>query len=408
MVETVASSAHSFAPRQHTSWWRAMLPLILVLLLAACGAGATTSSGPTATPTPTPPSENLTYIGGDGNIWQLRLPEGSAVHLTTDAHPGTVTYSGLAWSPDGTLLAVLRVAHSGQSTTSGLVVLRPNGQVVLQVPLPASPYGHPFAWSPNSHYIAYRILTSRDSSSRALLVLLDARSGALHKALTYPFQQGCRGSHTPLLAAINQLHQVDGGIDTFGWAPDGDAVLASAGCSNESSVRIDLTSGAVTTGFPRGATFQPGGDFLLGVWSSGSGTPVLGLRDDTNDYVRSLATVSVTSSAHIPLLAGLAVWTANGNQIFFEHADGIWHVGADGSGARAVVAGTPLDSQHAATIELAPAIAPDLRMVVYCELKGMDTSKSSITRTWYVAAADGSNPSVLPDVTTESVWQPLP
>ncbi|MGH2515707.1 MAG: hypothetical protein ACRDHP_08630, partial [Ktedonobacterales bacterium] len=97
-----------------------------------------------------------------------------------------------------------------------------------------------------------------------------------------------------------------------------------------------------------------------------------------------------------------------GSQVYYEHADGIWRIGADGSGAHAIVAGTPLDSQHAATVELAPAVSPDGRMLAYCELQGADTPTGPIARTWYLAAPDGSNPAILPDITTEAVWQPLP
>lgn len=414
MAETVARSAHSSACHPHQGWRLAPLPLLLVLLallallLAACGTGATARPDLNVTPTPSPSPQYLTYIGADGNIWQLSLPEGSAVQLTTDAHPGAVAYSGLAWSPDGKLLAVLRVTHSSQSQTAELVVLRADGQPILQAPLLDVPYNHPFVWSPNSRYIAYRILPSRMSSSQALLVLLDARSGALRKALTYPFHLGCSGSPTAVRAAINQIHQTAGGIDTFDWTPDGNAVLTSSGCSNDSSLRVDIASGGVTSGYPRGAAFQPGGDLLLGVWSSGGSTTVLGLRDGDNGFVRALTTEAASAASHYPLLAGQAIWAANGHEVFYEHTDGIWHVGDNGSGAGAVVAGTALDSHHVATIDLAPAISPDGSMLVYCELKGSDTPSGTVTRTWYLAAPDGSNPAILPDVTTEAVWQPLP
>ncbi|HLZ22668.1 MAG TPA: hypothetical protein VKQ30_11155 [Ktedonobacterales bacterium] len=383
-----------------------MLPMLLALLLSACGTGATAHSTLYTTPTPGPQNEYLAYIGAGGNIWRLSLPEGSTVQLTTDARPAAVVYSGLAWSPDGKLLAALRITHSNQNENAQLVVLRADGQNMLQAPLLAAPYGRPFAWSPNSRYIAYRILAARTSSSQALLVLLDARSGALHKALTYPFQQGCRGRYTTLLAAINQLHFTGSGIDTFGWTPDGNAMLASASCANDASLRIDLSSGTFTSGYPRGAVFQPGGNLLLGVWGAGSSTPVLELRDGTNALVRDLVTGSATSAARYPILAGQAVWTANGSQIYYEHADSIWRIDADGSNAHAIVTGTALDTQHTATVELAPAVSPDGRMLIYCELKGTDTASGTVERTWYLAAPDGANSAVLPDVTTEAVWQP--
>ncbi|HLZ21664.1 MAG TPA: hypothetical protein VKQ30_06045, partial [Ktedonobacterales bacterium] len=84
-----------------------MLPMLLALLLTACGTGTTAHSTLYTTPTPGPQNEYLAYIGAGGNIWRLSLPEGSTVQLTTDARPAAVVYSGLAWSPDGKLLAAL-------------------------------------------------------------------------------------------------------------------------------------------------------------------------------------------------------------------------------------------------------------------------------------------------------------
>lgn len=387
--------------------WGAVVLLMLTLLLAACGSSATAGPNLDATPTPGPKPEYLTYIGTDGNVWQLSLPAGSAIQLTDDARSGTVTYSGLAWSPDGKQLAVLRIARSGQTIVPQLVVLRPDGQIVLQTPLLAVPYGHAFAWSPNSNYIVYRILGSRTSSTQALLDMLDARSGALHKALTYPFQQGCGGTFTALHAAINRFHQADGGIDTFEWTPDANAVLVSAGCSNDSALRIDLNTGSVTPGYPRGATFQPGSNVLLGVWNGENDSPDLGLRDTDNDIVRELTTESVSSPERYPVVAGEAFWAATGSQVYYEHADGIWRIGADGSGARAVVVGTTLDNKHHATVELSPLLSPNGQMLVYCELTGTDTPAGSVSYAWYLAAPDGTNPAVLPDITTGAAWQPV-
>ena len=380
--------------------------LLLALLFAACGAPATAHPTLYATPTPGPQTQFLAYVGGDGNVWRLALPDGIATQLTADAHPGVVTYSGPAWSPDGKLLAVLRVTRSGHTTTSALIVLRPSGQIVLQAPLLDVPYSHSFAWSPNSRYIAYRILVSR-SSGQALLVVVDAHSGALHKALTYPFRQGCGGSSTSLRAGIYQLHATIGGIDTFTWTPDGHAILASAGCSNDSSLRIDLASGDVAPGYPRGATFQPGGSLILGLWSAEDNALVLGLRDADNSDVRTLATDAPSAFSRYPLLAGQAIWSADGRVVYYEHADGIWRINADASGAHVIVPGTALDSRHSATIELAPALSPNGQMLVYCELQGTDAPGGTVRRTWYLAAPDGSNPAVLPDVTTAAVWQPL-
>ncbi|MGH2517301.1 MAG: TolB family protein, partial [Ktedonobacterales bacterium] len=308
--------------RRCAARWGALAPLLLAVLLAACGPSATAHPNLFTTPTPSPRSADLTYIGADGNIWQLSLPEGSAVQLTSDARPHAITYSGLTWSPDGKLLATVRVTYSSQNSATQLVVLRADGQIVMQAPLFAVPYSHAFVWSPDSRYIAYRLLEARTSSSQALLVVLDTHSGALHKALTYPFQQGCAATHTALSANINAIHQTDGGIDTFGWVPDGRAVLASAGCSNDSSLRIDISSGSVTTGYPRGTTFQPIGNLLLGVWNAGGSAPVLGLRDDANGFVRDLILETAPSSAHFSILAGQAIWSATGSQVYYEYADG--------------------------------------------------------------------------------------
>lgn len=403
MSDCESSTAHHGAPRRAA----AIVVLALALLLAACGSGAADHVQLYATPTPGPQAQFLAYVGGDGNLWRLTLPDGIAIQLTTDAHPATVTYSHPAWSPDGKLLAVLRVTHSGNTATSELTVLRPNGQVTLQVPLLDIPYNHAFAWSPNSRYIAYRILTTHPASGQALLVILDARSGALHKALRYPFRQGCSGSPTALRAGIYQIHAAVGGVDTFTWTPDGRAVLASSGCSNDSSLLIDVSRGSVVSGYPRGASFQPGGSLMLGSWSAEDNAPVLGLRDATNTTARALATGALSASSRYPILIGQAAWSADGRRIYYERTDGIWRVNSDGSGAREIVPGTALDSHHAATVELAPALSPNGQMLLYCELQGMDTSSGSVRRAWYLAAPDGSNPAVLPDVTTDAVWQPL-
>lgn len=402
MADSEPITAHPGARRRPVG----LLVLLVAFLLTGCGVGTPAHVDLYATPTPGPQSQFLTYLGEDGNVWQLSLPEGSAVQLTSDASPGMIVYSGLAWSPDGKYLAVLRIARSSHIMMPELILLRPSGQVVMQAPLLDVPYGHPFAWAPDSRYIAYRVLASRSSSSQALLVVLDAHSGALHKALTYPFQQGCRRARTALRSAIDQIHQTAGGIDTFDWTPDGRSILASASCAGESSLRIEISSGSVIPGYPLGASFQPRGTLILGVWNANSALPVLGVADGTSLLIRDLAPESVASPGLYPVLAGEATWAANGRDVYFEHTDGIWHVNADGSGAKAIVAGTALDNHRTAIVALAPAISPDNRMLAYCELYGQDTGGEAVTRTWYVAGSDGSNPAVLPDITSEAIWQP--
>src|SRR5215472_4299035 len=72
------------------------LALLWLLALGACSTGVVTPQT-----TPKASSRELTFIGSDGNVWEMAWPQGTPKHLTNDAQAGQIRYSGLAWSPDG-------------------------------------------------------------------------------------------------------------------------------------------------------------------------------------------------------------------------------------------------------------------------------------------------------------------
>ena len=392
--------------------------LVLLGLLALAGCGAT--SGPTTArpaPTATPQAQpaDLTYLGSDGNVWEQAFPQGQARRLTADAQAGSISYRGLAWSPDGTLLAVLRTTGT-TAPQDALLLLAPDGAVKAQAPLPGAPDNRPFAWSPDGTLIAYRTLTNtyaeEDVNGESLhiregnLLLLDGRTGQIVKSLTYhrgPWD--CQNSvNSPLELAVLTAHQAPMGLDTFAWAPDQRTMLLAYGCQNGASAQVDLTTGATTPGFPEDASYQPGGHLILGLLDGGK---TLGLVDVTGNRVGALAQVPPNDFSYLIGL-GQAIWSQDGQTVYFEHHDGIWRNGVDGSGLDTLVSGTTLDSQGQATIALLPQLSPDSRRLLYLQLQGSDevNSAAPVASRWYVAQSDGTHPVPLAQSITEALWRP--
>ncbi len=347
-------------------------------------------AGRNPTPTPLPPPPEVTYIGSDGNVWDMTLPNGTSRQLTNDAQANNnISYFGLAWSPDGKKLAVVRSSGSQDSATNELRILSPTGGVLLHVSLPGGPDNRPFVWSPDGRLIAYRTGAARSNAAGDqfdTLYLFDAQTGRIVKQVTFDRgPTGCGTGPAPLSDAIWNLHHAFEGIDTFSWSPDQQKMLIAYGCSNYRSAQLDLTSGNVTPGYPEGASYQPDGNQILGAdIPSGS----LELLDASGNPVRTLASGS-----------GQAVWSNDGQSVYYEHNNGIWQVSVDGSNAHLIVAGAPPDSQGNETDDVVPQPSPDGKMLLYVQVHGTDRDPSNtVNGQWYIAQVDGTNPAPLPQV----------
>lgn len=387
----------------------------------------TTQPGQTAQPTQPPTPQEIAYIGSDNNVWVMTWPGGTPKQLTNDAQ-GSAAYSSPVWSPDGSLLAVAK----GASTHNGsMVIMKPDGTVVVNVPLPAlNPYDIPFAWSPDSTMLAFRgEVTSIDPTNfigTREILLLDAHTGkTVNNTLTYQVGgvSGCGGGGptSDLMVAIWQADHfsIYEPEDAFDWSPDGHSLLftrtALGTCSRGQGIEVDLSTGATNAPYPLVGSYQPGGNLILGYWSDGT----LGLTDLSANHVRAL--VKPESSANPPqymVTLGRAAWANDGQTVYYEHNDSIWQIGADASNPHQVIAGTAFDSQDNATVQLLPRPSPDGHMLLYLQITGSGRSVDSgdptpqptptipLTSRWYVAQADGSNPMPLPQGVKEAVWRP--
>lgn len=379
---------------------------------------ATATPGQTVASTTTQPPASpleITYIGRDGNIWSMTLPNGTPQQWTNQARNGAIQYSGLAWSPDGSYLAALRtnIAADGTSTYT-LLIFSADGTVLHHISLPGPPDNQLFAWSPDGHTIAYREFTGgNNAGSFDKLLLFDATSGNLMKSVAYFVGKGsgCGGGSTWLLGnAISAQHDVGFGIqvDTLAWAPAQSTILVAYGCNSGAAAQIDLQTGKETPGFPEGASYQPGGNLILGQTGPGA----IGLVDTTGKKVRTLVVnpdvPAYTSSQHYALLVGRALWSQDGQTIYYEYDDSIWQIKIDGTEAHVVVSGTADDSQMQATVEMLGSFSSNGHQLLYIQLKGSadESSRAPVATRWYVAQADGSNPIPLPQGITEAVWQP--
>ncbi len=149
----------------------AVLAVCLALALDACGgddgaaptgsatASATVAPAPSPTPSPTPGtfSEQLSYIGPDGEI-RLVNPDGSANHILSntpcDAGDRVREFS-MAWAPDGSALGY--ICASDLAARQTLLFLDSDGNRTMHVEGVSG-----FRWSPDSTRVAYE--TSAEDS----------------------------------------------------------------------------------------------------------------------------------------------------------------------------------------------------------------------------------------------------
>ncbi len=369
---------------------------------------ATTTPAATTTSTPEPHGPTLAYIGSDNNVWLMEWPNGTPQQLTTDAQ-ANAPYRGLVWSPDGSRLAVTRADK--------LVILKTDGTVVVKIPLPAVPAadtGIPVAWSPDGTRLALpggsTTGGSSDNEVRKLLIL-DVQSGKGVKTLTYESGLGGECGAPPVSDLRGTIQSAE--HLAFFWSPDGQTFLLTRVplglCFGEQGIQITIASGTTDSLYPSEGSYQPGGNLILGYWRDRT----LGLTDRSAVHVRALVPPEQPDPQYV-LGVGLAVWASDGQTVYYEHNDGIWRIEVDGSNARQVVAGTVLDSDKNATVQLVPHPSPDGQMLLYLQAAGSDKgvddpdpppAGSTITQ-WYVAQADGSNPVALPKGVIEAVWRP--
>jgi len=381
-----------------------------------------TGSGAGRSPTPTPlPPPEVTYIGGDGNIWDMTLPKGTPKQLTTDAVVGNpnngvagISYSGLAWSPDGKQLAAVRSASTGGSAE--LFVLKPDGTLLWKQPMPAMSFG-PALWSPDGKSLAYRVSTDQFDQNTGdffgNIVMVDAQTGATEKTVTYnDGPGGCGGGGYPSLQnLISAAHHANGGIDTFSWSPDGQEMLVAYDCLEGEAALVTLSNGTTTVGYPEGASFQPGGHYILGTGVYNQPLQLI-LTDLAGKQVRVLAS-RTGQSGNSPTYAeylGLGAWSSDGQTVYYEYQDGIWRVKVDGSGAQQIIAGTQI-SNGVATAELNPSPSPDGKWLLYLKASGDAVDYNNpATAQWEIAQADGSGAVALPQgavqYSDEAIWRP--
>jgi WD40 repeat protein len=391
-----------------------LLALLGLLALVGC---APTGSTPAAMPTPQPPALELTYIGSDGNVWQMAWPGGTPEQFTNDAQANQVRYSGLAWSPDGARLAVLReTGPLGNPTADLLVLFAPDGRKLAQVTLSGQPENTPLAWSPDGKLIAYRTETGQldpvSGSIKGRLTILDAQTAAAQQTLLYDKGPGggCGGAFPPLQNAVMAAHNAYASVDTFAWTPDQQGLLLARGCGNTGGVLVDLRTGKTTPGYPAGASYQPGSNLLiLGQWHNHA-TITLGLADATGAQQKTLVSETVPQNGPpYDTLIGVATWSRDGQTIYYEHDNSIWSVGANGSNNHQIVAGAPNDSHNQATVVMLPRLSPDGSLLLYLQLRGANGApgSSSVTSQCYVARPDGSHAAPLPPGATGAVWRPV-
>jgi hypothetical protein len=403
------------------------LALLGLVMLAGCASGTPTtqtsstptspppaaSPTPTATPAQQAPSLQLTYIGSNGNVYEMAWPNGTPNQWTTKAQPNQVAYSGMVWSPDGSTLAVLRTTGPTNSPTGyALIEFSSTGDVLHTFTLPAAPYNTPFIWSPDGSEIAYRTLTNQVKSNGDIvgrLTIISAQTGATKETMLYDDGGGgCGGGgFTAMVLALETVHHAYLNLDTFAWTPGQQSILVSRGCGNADSSLVDLTNQTTTAGgYPAGATYQTSNNaIILGLWNNGNST-TLGLGNSTGMEGRVFLTSTFSQTYVIGL--GAPVWTPDGQNIYVEHNNGIWTMDGNGAFVHQVVAGATNDSQGNATVQTLPSISPDGTLLLYLQLHGSNSGiGGTVTYQCYVAHTDGSAATSLPQGASSAVWRPV-
>jgi Tol biopolymer transport system component len=140
------------------------------------------------------------------NIYLVDPKVGSYVNVTPDG----AMYRSPAWSPDGSQLAVDRVARSGDETNEGIFVMNADGtglRRLLDITTPGFAGAGPIHWSPNGTQIAFvriqRFHGGMDVQWIEQLMVMDADGSNVH-ALTSP---------------------EDGQVQSFSWSPDGSQIV---------------------------------------------------------------------------------------------------------------------------------------------------------------------------------------
>jgi TolB protein len=210
--------------------------------------------------------------------------------------------SSPAWSPDGSLLAV--VTH--WNGNNGIVVMNPDGSGAHNI---TGDYADSFpAWSPDGSRIAYA------NGARVASVKAD-------------------GSDPRTLASGDYWW-----VGRPAWAPDGTKLAFSAAPTTNTGTHVyllDLASGKVTQltpdkGYDDWAAWSPDGTQLAFV-SSRNGTEQIYVMNADGTNVKQLTNDSGYDST--------PAWAPDGSQIAYSHNNQIWVVAPDGSGARQLTNG---------------------------------------------------------------------
>ncbi len=162
-------------------------------------------------PVSPPPHMNgkIAFVG-TSNIFTMN-PDGSGTRQITHLSKG-FAYTGVAWSPDGSMLAAIEAPTTSPSTRYAIVVMRPDGtsvRSILTIRDCAAKFclnGAP-TWSPDESRLAFAMTRSDQQPSRIAVIDVD-------------------GSH------LHTLANSDGQLEPA-WSPDGTqiAVVGSTGLS---------------------------------------------------------------------------------------------------------------------------------------------------------------------------------
>jgi Tol biopolymer transport system component len=292
----------------------ALIVVVVFVMIGASPAGAAAPSNRAA-----PAAGFIDYArpspAGDPGIWAMRA-DGSEDHFVMAIPKGS---SALAWSPDGTRIAMVRGLPAEDPEGYDIWVMDPDGSDLTRLTRHRGAEGHP-TWSPDGRWVAFQRTLRRATS-------------IFRKDVDAPDDPAIRltRSATRSQIVINDTRPA--------WSPSGDNIVFGRD-------RIDLecacdafSLGSVTSG----GTFQrvgrqlsqpswsPSGDRLAAInpgdccnWSG----PLYTLDPDGSDVVQIVQ--------HDWDYFGSSIWSPDGMQIAFEAGDGCfswWIVPADGSEA---------------------------------------------------------------------------